>query len=70
MDVQTAIRYAGVLALVKDIVELQFQVHIFQFQLGRHIAKPHMAVLSSYVIVVILGCQSQRKCLRRSLTAI
>ena len=63
VDVEAAVVDAGVLALVEEVVELQFQVDVLQLELGTGITEPGMAVLVGQVVVVILGGEGQREAL-------
>ena len=61
VDVEAAVVDAGVLALVEEVVELQFQVDVLQLELGGGIAEPGVAVLGGQVVVVVLGGEGQRE---------
>ena len=55
VDVESAVVDTSVLSLVEEVVELQFEVNEFQFQLCLGITKPCVTIGCSEVVVVVLG---------------
>jgi len=65
VDVESAVADRGVLTLVEEVVELQFEVNEFQFQLRLGITKPCVTIGSCEIVVVVLGRKGDGEFLRR-----